>query len=352
MTSLHSRSFTPYQKRIIKAVTDLIGSRAFSARKAQNNHLELKIEGIEKPLYTGATPSDCKAFENFMSQLRGMLRASEESVSIEQACHQAVCTTETEHCPFEKIVKGMVKNYRNTLEAMIQKETDWILAEGSVEGLAKSREQRVKDDFNRILASKKSIEYVKAAQIRCVTEELLHHLNFMLPSTAYYADLLQAQTAELDTPQPAAVPSNEATHTEIESETQPNTGAFSLGQFMTGTYQKMPKKPKKWKSKITRLSMHTTGEKPQPSPKEKTPAPQPVAPLLTAESACESLMALPEKTRITQFKNLGQKGMSALIEELQFALAEQHEEDLCEVIALIQAKGLEVAEIAARMKHT
>ncbi|MCP4922967.1 MAG: hypothetical protein GY915_02910, partial [bacterium] len=164
MTSLHSRSFTPYQKRIIKAVEALVGNRPFSAGKAQNNHLQLKIEGIDKPLYTGATPSDCKAFENFMSQVRTMLRASETNQALSSVCH--VCPSEAEPCPFERIMKGMVKNYRNTLDGMIQKETDWVMGQGDVEGISTFREQRVKADLSGQLRARKNMGYVKPSQIR------------------------------------------------------------------------------------------------------------------------------------------------------------------------------------------
>ena len=64
-------SYSKYQKKVIKFLYDLLGvDTPFSFERAQNNHLKILIDGVPKPLYTGSTPSDTKAINNFMAEVK------------------------------------------------------------------------------------------------------------------------------------------------------------------------------------------------------------------------------------------------------------------------------------------
>lgn len=327
MTSVNDRSYTRYQKDVIKAVSKLIGTTPFRHEKAQNNHLKLVIEGIDKPIYTSSTPSDRRSLQNLLSQVQQMLR-----IEIPEQIDPSITPPDGElfhvhACLYQKIKERLIRMFRNQVAELENKERVMINEQQSIDEVIPFRKQLVKQAITDKLKMHKSGGYFKTSEIRGLTKDLMHHLNFMLPDLATYAAQLKA--ANEAEPEAAL---------EAGKEPQPEAESF------------MPE-PKERARPYPVQNIHYA-MKTQPQSKKRVKTVSPLIAVSEKESTdmLSALLSLSSKARVSEFKTLTMAQANVLLAEIQQAIEEKHDDDLNEVIALIQSKGLALGEIAERME--
>ncbi len=330
-------NYTKYQKRVIKFLGDTLGTKTpFRYERAQNNHLKVLIDGVPKPLFTGSTPSDCKSLNNFMSEVKRELRAlhtPQEEVGSSRAIkgEAQVSTSNFD----EKLLQGCIKSLRNRLEVIKSKEEALVIEHKNVEVVSESRLQSVKHVLSHGLQQAKQQRYVKPKEMKQFEQHLLKHLNFMLPTLAFYSDLLNSKSGY----QAVKLSSDALSVAQMEKMvSQSDCAAGVVGNIYPIQESAL---------KEAQLCV-SQGESRSEPPEAK-------APILAVESAAkgqaaQSLMALSSAERIAQFRSLSRAQSLSLIEEIEQAMALNREQDIESVVALIKEKGLPLESIIARLE--
>ena len=340
-----SRTYSAYQKKVIRSLSKLVGARAFRYEKAQNNHLKIHIEGVDKPVFTSSTPSDCKALENFMSQVRGMIRAAEKQYPLEVKVCEA--NPKQPHvCSHEKMISSIVKNMRLMAADLQDKEIEMVFEQQAVEGISEYRQQVIKKAIGTALSHRKGGSYLTPSVIRCIEKDITHHVDFILPTVAHYADLLaKSKNTAKSKPTSAAVQSLEL-GAEIDEEefigaeinAVEEQAPLSLGDvFLLPQKQDQPVTTAA--KKKVKLSKKSGVKKPSRMDQQ-----QPVG-----EDEMSMLMALTSEQRITQAKVLTMTQIQALVDDLKQAMVEKHDQDIDDVICLMAEKGLAIEDIMSRL---
>lgn len=184
-------SYSKYQKRVIKFLNDLLGTDTpFSYERTQTNHLKVLIDGVPKPIFTGSTPSDCKSINNFMAEVKRELRSSKAEQGDSQPTPKLVNPTKASN---DKLIQGCVKSLRTRLPILKSQEESRVLDAQKLDDINTKRLEAVKHSISFALQARKDGVYIKRNEMKGIEQAILKHLNFMLPTMAYYSELLASQ---------------------------------------------------------------------------------------------------------------------------------------------------------------
>jgi hypothetical protein len=313
-------NYSKYQRRVIKFLTDYLGSEIpFTYEKAQNNHLKVLIEGVPKPMYTGSTPSDSKSLNNFMAEVKREVKASQQ----EECDGTAVCKPMLPNpmqMSRDRLIQNTVKSLRTRLDALKSKEETLVLEHKSVDVIAAHRTETVKQAVSLSLQARKQGTYLKPKEVRVLEGKISNHLDFMLPSVAYYAELLDAKQkykkGEVEVEQKAA-----------------------QQQIQTSNVIKLDEKADTVESTTVKTA---NGPCFSVETKNNSESQQ------HANSATE-LMGMSTSNRVSLLRQLTKAQALMLIDDLNTAIAQNREEDIAKVVALIQEKDLPIEAIISRI---
>ncbi|AXY00917.1 hypothetical protein D1115_06440 [Vibrio alfacsensis] len=193
-------SLSKYQKQIVKELTGLMGVNIpFTYEKAQNNHLKVLIDGIEKPLYTGSTPSDRNSAKNFIAQVKRAIKDMALDVNEElEAAKRAIPFENVQNKEVDKMVECCIKSLRTRKESLKKKETDYLLEQGDLDLLHPYRSEVVKLTLEHAMKQRKQLGYFRPKQKKELEKSVRKHLDFIMPNKADYSDLLACQHTERD----------------------------------------------------------------------------------------------------------------------------------------------------------
>ncbi|WP_217532679.1 hypothetical protein [Vibrio metschnikovii] len=303
-------SYTQYQKRVIRFLSEYLGAQTpFTYQRTQTNHLKVLIDGVAKPLYTGSTPSDIKSLNNFMAEVKREVRAL--IAPAQEADQQAypVESSKTAIC-FDKLINTCVKSLRTRVKSMQADERAQVATNQSLDGLADYRLNTVKQSIKLALQARRQGQYIKPKEMKTLEKAIIKHLNFMLPSIAYYADLL-------DTPSQLEVKS-ESCMEPCQKPSRANLAVISA---------------------------------------DKTLVAKPVAPLPASENhelnvqnqdSAHQLISLSSANRVSLLRGLSKAQALNLIADIEQALALNQEADIASVVAMIREKDLPLESIIER----
>ncbi|TKF15645.1 hypothetical protein FCV43_18605 [Vibrio genomosp. F6] len=310
-------SYSKYQKRVIKFLNDLLGTETpFSYERTQTNHLKVLIDGVPKPIFTGSTPSDCKSINNFMAEVKREIRASkQESSEPEQKVKPRL--------PFQlsnnKLIQGCVKSLRTRVETLTSQEEGLVLEHKNVEGINPARVETVKHTVALALQTRKSGVYLKRKEMKEIEDTVMRHLNFMLPTAAYYAELLDSKNKY----QPKSI-------VPLPVETVMN--GEDIEEFRSTNVVKIDEKAQPYDTSLNNtpetMSMRTQSSK---------------------DSAGE-LMAISTNNRVSLLRNLSKAQALNLIDDINQALSLNREQDIEAVVNLIRDKNLPLEAIISRLE--
>lgn len=311
-------SYSKYQKRVIKFLNDLLGTETpFTYERTQTNHLKVLIDGVPKPIFTGSTPSDSKSINNFMAEVKRELKAS-KTESEEPVVSKPKLPT-----PFklstDKLVQGCIKSLRTRCDVIKSQEEALVLEQQCVDGVNASRIKAVKHAFSHAMQARKQGGYIKPKEMKELESTVLKHLDFMLPSLAYYSELLgtkkKYQVASTE-PLPA-----ESVMT-----------AEDVAEFRETNIVKMTEVKEQ-----TEGTAHNMGEQVMNA-----------KPVLN-NSATE-LMSLSVNNRVSLLRGLTKAEALMLIDDVNQAISLNREKDIDAVVGLIRDKDLPLEAIISRLE--
>lgn len=311
-------SYSKYQKRVIKFLNDLLGTETpFSYERTQTNHLKVLIDGVPKPIFTGSTPSDCKSINNFMAEVKRELRASkQEPEQTEQK--------EKPRLPFQlsndKLIQGCVKSLRTRVETLKSQEEALVLEHKNVEGISKARMETVKHAVSLALKSRKSGVYLKRKEMKEIEDTVMRHLNFMLPTAACYADLLDSKN-KYQLKSSAPLPVEEVMNGD-EAEESRSSNVVKIDENVQATDTSTDKK-----------QTETNDVQKQSS-----------------QDSASELMAMSANNRVSLLRNLPKAQALSLIDDINQALALNREQDIETVVNLMRDKDLPLEAIISRLE--
>ncbi|MUK39237.1 hypothetical protein GNP82_16935 [Aliivibrio fischeri] len=308
-------SYTKYQKRIIKFLNDLLGSEIpFKYERTQSNHLKVLIDGVPKPIYTGSTPSDCKSLNNFMADVKRELKASKVVLQSPLKSKDPVAIRQQKDS-LSKLMQSCIKSCRTRIDVLKQREVEAVIANKSVDVIATLRDEVIKHSLSHALQGRKAIGYIKPREMRELEGMLSKHLAFMLPTLAFYSELISAKNKI----KPVVME-------EGKPERKLDLVAVSLQK----------------KNDFARTS--------NSSASNDSKAIEPVALLNTQQSSAQELMSLSKANRVSLLRGVTKAQALELIEDIQQAMAMNREQDIDAVISMIQEKDLPLEMIISRME--
>lgn len=317
-------NYTKYQKRVIKLLSDLLGVQTpFTYERAKNNHLKVLIDGVAKPMYTGSTPSDCKSINNFMADVKREVKASKlETVEAQKPSKTNLINFIKQSN--DKLIQGSVKSLRTRIPTLKTQEETLVLESRNLEGINTKRLEIVKHSLKHILQSRKQGAYIKAKEMANIENTVMTHLNFMLPTMAYYAELL-----------------NNKNKYQVKQDEQVNKPASVEEKVVSNNAEQFNEQETQ---KLTDVSESLVKKKST----EKV-VNQVVTINKNSDSTTE-LMAMSSNNRVSLLRNLTKAQALTLINDINHAMAQNREEDIEAVVNLIRDKDLPLEAIISRME--
>lgn len=304
--SNYLKGYTGYQKRVIKGVAELLEERPFSYKKKNNNHLEIKVKGIDRVFYTSATPSDHRGYENFLSDIKIELRKLTESDVVPSNVIEPINTTQADdrQASLDKITRTIIKRIRMSIDKIQQDEHRAVISDTAPndEIIRDFREALVTREIDLAMKSKDDKDYYPVAMLKQRKITIRDNLDFMLPSTAYYHDELKEKLDQA--------------RSELR-ESSPNT-------------TKNNEQGKK-ENVIEPVKQN------EPVDREET------------GMDLQQLAKAKRNKRISEIKKLTKGQITLLMNDFEEALGQKHEEDIQDLVAQIKEKGITLEEIQERL---
>jgi hypothetical protein len=326
---IKNNSYSKYQRGIIKAISKELGPNIpFKYEKANNNHLRVCIDGLDKPLFTSSTPSDCKAGENFMSDVRCKLRAAQIEYQEKQSvpkynAAKRLNTAQLKTQQYDQLLCACVKAIRTNIEQYSYKEKERVLVENSVNSLKNNRENLASKIFEQTKKSNKNSGYLTGKDTRNMTTEILKHLTFMLPNSADYTHSIKPQHKLSQ-----AINVASGSLTTLSTETA-NEGVAHLKQ-KTET--------------VSNLVLSISNESPKLNKKQpiKKPAEKP----LSEVNPAEKLASMSKHQAVQSLRRLSRNESEAILEYMKVAMELNHQQDLREISEVMVSKGISLEMMA------
>lgn len=316
-------SYTKYQKRVIKFLNDLLGSEVpFKYERTQSNHLKVLIDGVPKPIFTGSTPSDCKSINNFMAEVKREVKASKLEGEGEGEGTQNIAPQMQLSNPIklsqDRLIQSCVKSLRARIDTMKSKEEEQVLATKSLNEVGEYRLSAIKHALSLALQARKQGVYIKSKEMKTIESKILTHLDFMMPTLAYYAELLESKTKY----------QNNDSQSKATKELLTNNVTK-----LEGTAKLDPKKEN-----------NLVGEQPQPEVNMNNNKNH------QKGGSASELMAMSPNNRVSLLRQLSKVEALQLIDNINQALAMNRDQDIAEVVAMIKEKDLPLEAIISRLE--
>ena len=319
-------SYSKYQKRVIKFLNVLLGTHTpFSFERTQSNHLKVLIEGVNKPLYTGSTPSDSRSINNFMAEVKKELRLSvqvlmDDAASPSSDAEKSNVTIQSVFRPcYDKLIQTCIKSLRTQVASIKEQEQKQVAELNDVEFIKVARLKAVKHSISHVLQTYKHTGYIKPKAMREIETAILKHFNFMLPSIAFYSDLLDPQKISV------ILQASAANQEDKGANLEPNKVALAGQNVDKNIVSKSEAKP--FENRATKQKEH------QPK-----------------FGASNQLLSLSTQKRVNELRSLSSSQALELIKDVEQAMKLNREQDIEAVVALIQERAIPVDVIIARLE--
>jgi len=185
-------SLSKYQKEIVKRLINLLGtSIPFAYERTGKNHLKVLIDGIDKPFYTSSTPSDRRSAVNFIADIKRELKVNDISQAPLLVCESRSKVVLHKAVVCEKVASQSIKNIRSRVSSLISHELGLVKNNNSVDIVDSYRLTTVKNTINYVSKRLKPPFYATKKELQAIEDAVLKHVDFILPSKAYYAQALK-----------------------------------------------------------------------------------------------------------------------------------------------------------------
>lgn len=328
----HEKSFSAYQREVIKKVYVLVGNTPFSYEKSANNHLQIKIDGIDRVFFTASTPSDCRSLDNFIGHIRAEInrlnaQTLEQLTPLEPPKSKKKADARKSAQIFmDKVTAKINKSLQRKLKRIekdeyhVFKTTD---SDNPGNSVREFRKKLIRSEVERAVKAEKGALFIPPGLNRKCQAQLESYLNTALPSIPEYhsrmdLELNPYRADNKDKPlhiKPiVAEPATPSTPKPLEAQPAP--------------LQALDKDQESLK--------HTA--------KHEVQATVETEPLLN-----DLINAKPHK-RIAMLKALPKQKIALLIEDCQKALQQKHQDDIDFLAEQMQSRGVSLSELQDALK--
>ncbi|PSV00565.1 hypothetical protein [Photobacterium kishitanii] len=179
------RSYTKYQQQVIKELQLTLTDRDFKYSKAQNNHLKIIIEGVKSPLFTSATPSDCRSFQAFMSEVRCKIRESEKDKDDKEETKKPIIIKKDETpSNIDTVISLTLEQLNKAKDRIIESEADCIQSKRDAHAVIDRRRELVINTLKKA-AKQKNIK-LKGSDTKKIMREVTKQFYCALPNIKDY----------------------------------------------------------------------------------------------------------------------------------------------------------------------
>lgn len=183
-----NHKYSPFQRRVINELPKLVGDRAYNYELCANNHMQILIQGVDKPIHCASTPSDSRAFANVSSEIRKRIKEADKPADGETSENPVVSVPKSSR--LNKAYRHVIKAFRSNMDFIKESELEVILRGESLDAVEEIRAKFVATAIaywlrqNRVMPTHFSQE-----ELDSLNMALAKHLNFSLPTKAYYAQV-------------------------------------------------------------------------------------------------------------------------------------------------------------------
>ncbi|WP_133245640.1 hypothetical protein [Pelagibaculum spongiae] len=331
------RGYSRYQKQIIKRLQQTLGADTpFRHERTNNNHLKVLIQGADKPCFTSSTPSDNKSADNFIADVKRIIREINTLTSNDTDCSSANPVEQAGECKaaqVDQITLSCIKLIRRKIDQIQLEESESIKTKSYLSELKKLRLQ-VADETIKANAGSSKI-YLTGKQINHIKNKLLQHLNFMLPTTADYAEKLQVN--EADRP----LFNNKTTKQHAVNHAMNNPNVLSELKPLAGIVKKtVSPSSARPQPVILPISESTdaTGPNVIGSPSNHFKAE--VSDAVLCDDSASEWLNQNGAARINALRQLNKLQLEQLAQDVQTAIIANRDQAIDEVVSLIQSQDL------------
>jgi len=323
-------SYSKYQRDIIKRIGKELGtSIAFSYGKCSNNHLKIYVDGLDKPFYTSSTPSDRKAGDNFMGDLRCALKAAHLKRQSVIIVTKHINSVQLKAQYIESLKDACIKTVRTNIGQYFEKEELLVIKENSISSLKPQRKKLATKIFEHTQKTNKNMQYITGKDSQSIKDEIIKHLNYMLPNTADYVHSLKPLDAENILSKAVNIASGSTPILSVEAA---NEGIAQLTHktkmitdgVMNDRNSRVIKKSKK---PVAVEAPSCISEKHNRNP-------------------AEVLAAMSKEQAVQNLRRLSRNEGEAMLANIALAMDLNHQQDLNEVSELMEAKGIDLGMMA------
>ena len=324
-------SYSKYQKEIIKKIGKELGANTpFKYEKTSSNHLKVFIEGLDKPRYTACTPSDRKSGDNFMADLRCALKAACVKRQPKVAASKQMNIIRVKAQYIDNLTAACIKVVRTNIQQYAEKEELWVVKENSLINLKSQRKHLVARIFEQTQKAHRNQQYITGSDSRIIKDEILKHLSYMLPNTADYRDTLKPKKVLNELSKAVSVATGSIALASVEAANEKvnnlKQATSIISDFVIAdTGKALGKQSIKEEHGSKEGTKKIEAEVLSRSP-NKNPA--------------EQLAAMNKSQAIQNLRRLSRNENEAMLEYIQIAMAENHQQDLQEVLNMMTSKGI------------
>lgn len=332
--SSHLKGYSGYQKRVVKGIADLVGERPFSHERTSNNHLQIKVKGIDRVFYTSSTPSDHRTFENFISDIKSELKQiAQTETQPETAEPSQPSGSADEHKlrqgRLDKMIKTSIKRIRMTIDNLRNEELAALLSQPDQDPalvIKGFRENLIRREIDQVIKNKSKQDYITASQQKECEKTLEENLSFMMPTIACYQEQLGASPAESGTDNDQ---SNPQADTECSAALTSDTGALSSASHSPAETAPRP------------------ASTDRPVTEAKIPGTADTAASTAASGSVNLHQLVKEKSskRLAIIKELPKNHIEALMADFSKALEQKHQDDVRDLVSQIKERGVSLDEL-------
>lgn len=326
-------SYSKYQRDIIKRIGKELGtSIAFSYGKCSNNHLKIYVDGLDKPFYTSSTPSDRKAGDNFMGDLRGALKAAHLKRQSVIVVTKHINSVQLKAQYIDSLKDACIKTVRTNIDQYAGKEELLVIKENSISSLKPQRKKLATKILEHTQKTNKNMQYITGKDSQSIKDEIIKHLNYMLPNTADYVHSLKPVNTENKLTKAVNIASGSAPILSTEAANEGITQLTNESKMKTDVVMNIPNSREIKKSK-------------KPEAVEAVEAPSSLSDKPNKNPA-EVLAAMSKEQAVQNLRQLSRNEGETMLANIALAMDLNHQQDLNEVSELMEAKGIDLGMMA------
>jgi predicted metallo-beta-lactamase superfamily hydrolase len=229
----------------------------------------------------------------------------------------------------ENLKGACIKTVRTNIEQYTEKEELMVIKENRINSLKPQRKKLATKIFEHTQKTNKNMQYITGKDSQSIKDEIIKHLNYMLPNTADYVHSLKPVEAENILSKAVNIASGSKPTLSVEAANEGITQLTNKTKMITDVIINDKNSLGIKKSKKTREAETISSISDKPN---KNPA--------------EVLAAMSKEQAVQNLRRLSRNEGEAMLANIALAMDLNHQQDLNEVSELMEAKGIDLGMMA------